>query len=202
MSSAISQSCSGIEVWMSGRISLYTSATTNATTITTASTTTENAGLCFGLPTSDPDQKHCADHEHRRHRQVRRAVRRELPLCGKLLHVHYRNPTSTLKGGLNRMSSLSGKVILVTGASSGLGAETARLLSREGATVFGIARDSDRLAAVFADVEAGAYASVELGSAIGLSRCGPALRRAVRSARRARQHRRKPSDAPNRDHDR
>jgi meso-butanediol dehydrogenase / (S,S)-butanediol dehydrogenase / diacetyl reductase len=57
------------------------------------------------------------------------------------------------------------KITLVTGASSGLGAETARLLSRQGARVFGIARDTDRLAEVFADVEGGAYASVDVGSA-------------------------------------
>jgi meso-butanediol dehydrogenase / (S,S)-butanediol dehydrogenase / diacetyl reductase len=63
------------------------------------------------------------------------------------------------------MSSLNDKVAFVTGASSGLGAETVRLLSREGATVFGIARDTDRLAGVFADVEAGAYATVDVGSA-------------------------------------
>ena len=74
------------------------------------------------------------------------------------------------------MSSLRGKVILVTGASSGLGAETARLLSREGATLFGIARDSDRLAAVFADVEAGAYTSVDVGSA---TECRDAVERCV-----------------------
>jgi NAD(P)-dependent dehydrogenase (short-subunit alcohol dehydrogenase family) len=52
---------------------------------------------------------------------------------------------------MDHMSLLTGKVVLVTGASSGLGAETARLLSREGATVFGIARNADRLAALFAD---------------------------------------------------
>jgi meso-butanediol dehydrogenase / (S,S)-butanediol dehydrogenase / diacetyl reductase len=63
------------------------------------------------------------------------------------------------------MASLDGKVALVTGASSGLGAETARLLSREGATVFGIARDADRLAQVFADVAVGAYASLDIGIA-------------------------------------
>jgi NAD(P)-dependent dehydrogenase (short-subunit alcohol dehydrogenase family) len=63
------------------------------------------------------------------------------------------------------MSALQGKVALVTGASSGLGAETARLLTRQGATVFGIARDTERLAEVFADVEHGAYASVDIGSA-------------------------------------
>jgi NAD(P)-dependent dehydrogenase (short-subunit alcohol dehydrogenase family) len=63
------------------------------------------------------------------------------------------------------MSALEGKVILVTGASSGLGAETARLFSRQGATVFGIGRDTERLAEVFADVVHGSYASVDIASA-------------------------------------
>lgn len=40
------------------------------------------------------------------------------------------------------MSALQGKVALVTGASSGLGAETAQLFSRQGATVFGMGRDT------------------------------------------------------------
>jgi meso-butanediol dehydrogenase / (S,S)-butanediol dehydrogenase / diacetyl reductase len=74
------------------------------------------------------------------------------------------------------MSSLRGRVTLVTGASSGLGAHTVRLLSREGATVFGIARDSDRLAEVFADVEAGAYESLDVGSALS---CRDAVERCV-----------------------
>ena len=63
------------------------------------------------------------------------------------------------------MAALQGKIVLVTGASSGLGAETARLLSRQGATVFGIARHADRLAEVFADIEGGAYALVDVASA-------------------------------------
>jgi meso-butanediol dehydrogenase / (S,S)-butanediol dehydrogenase / diacetyl reductase len=63
------------------------------------------------------------------------------------------------------MSALKGKVMLVSGASSGLGAETVRLLSRQGATVFGIGRDTGRLAAVFADVGHGSYASVDVSSA-------------------------------------
>ena len=74
------------------------------------------------------------------------------------------------------MSSLRGKVMLVTGASSGLGAETVRLLSREGATVFGIARDTDRLAEVFAGVATGAYRSLDVGSA---SSCRDAVERCV-----------------------
>jgi meso-butanediol dehydrogenase / (S,S)-butanediol dehydrogenase / diacetyl reductase len=77
---------------------------------------------------------------------------------------------------MGRMSSLTGKVILVTGASSGLGAETARLLSRKGATIFGIARNADRLAEVFADVELGAHTSLDVGSA---SACHDAVERCV-----------------------
>jgi meso-butanediol dehydrogenase / (S,S)-butanediol dehydrogenase / diacetyl reductase len=62
------------------------------------------------------------------------------------------------------MSTLEGKIAFVTGASSGLGAETARLLSRRGATVFGVGRDAGRLAEVFGDVEKGSYASVDIAS--------------------------------------
>lgn len=75
------------------------------------------------------------------------------------------------------MSSLQGKVAFVTGASSGLGAETARLFSRQGATVFGIGRDSARLAEVFADVQNGSYASVDVASA---QACRDAVERCVR----------------------
>ena len=63
------------------------------------------------------------------------------------------------------MAALQGKIVLVTGASSGLGAEMTRLLSRRGATVFGIARDGDRLAKAFADIDGGAYALVDATSA-------------------------------------
>ena len=57
---------------------------------------------------------------------------------------------------------LSGKIALVTGASSGLGAEVARLFAARGATVFGIARDAAKMAEVFAEVPGGAYASVDI----------------------------------------
>ena len=75
------------------------------------------------------------------------------------------------------MAALQDKVVLVTGASSGLGAETTRLLSREGATVFGIGRDNGRLAEVFADVEHGLYASVDVSSA---QACRDAVEQCVR----------------------
>lgn len=62
------------------------------------------------------------------------------------------------------MATLQGKIALVTGASSGLGADTARLLSQKGATVFGIARDPEKLATVFADIKTGAYESTDIAS--------------------------------------
>jgi NAD(P)-dependent dehydrogenase (short-subunit alcohol dehydrogenase family) len=75
------------------------------------------------------------------------------------------------------MTTLDGKVAFVTGASSGLGAETARLLSRQGATVFGIGRDTTRLAEVFADVDRGSYASVDIAST---QACEDAIEQCVR----------------------
>lgn len=75
------------------------------------------------------------------------------------------------------MAALQDKVALVTGASSGLGAETAKLFSRQGATVFGIGRDTDRLAQVFAGVERGGFATMDIGS---VRACRDAVERCVR----------------------
>ena len=60
------------------------------------------------------------------------------------------------------MTQLSDKVALVTGASAGLGAATAKLFAERGASVFGIARDADRMAEVFAEVPGGRYSSVDV----------------------------------------
>ncbi|MDA4108091.1 SDR family NAD(P)-dependent oxidoreductase [Mycolicibacterium holsaticum] len=74
------------------------------------------------------------------------------------------------------MTSLSGKVALVTGASAGLGAAVAQLFAERGATVFGIARDAERMAAVFGEIPGGRYASVDVTSS---SACRDAVTQCV-----------------------
>ena len=63
------------------------------------------------------------------------------------------------------MSSFEGKVALITGTSSGLRATTAKVFADRGASVFGIARDAERMASVFADIPGGAFASVDVTDA-------------------------------------
>ncbi|AMO62221.1 dehydrogenase of uncharacterised specificity, short-chain alcohol dehydrogenase like protein [Mycolicibacterium phlei] len=74
------------------------------------------------------------------------------------------------------MTQLEGKVALVTGASAGLGAAVAQLFAERGATVFGIARDAERMATVFENVPGGRFASVDVTSSAA---CGDAVARCV-----------------------
>jgi len=59
-------------------------------------------------------------------------------------------------------TDLTGQVMLVTGASSGLGLETARSLAAHGATVVMAARDKDRGEQALAAVRAGSFPEADL----------------------------------------
>src|SRR5690606_36938634 len=63
------------------------------------------------------------------------------------------------------MSSLSGKAAVITGASSGIGAATARMLGEQGARVFLVARRADRLKNLSEEIGNGAaYLALDLGA--------------------------------------
>jgi NAD(P)-dependent dehydrogenase (short-subunit alcohol dehydrogenase family) len=64
---------------------------------------------------------------------------------------------------------LSGRICLVTGVSSGLGAETARVLAGAGATVVGTARDLDKARAALGGADV-ALAELELDSLASVRR--------------------------------
>ena len=59
-------------------------------------------------------------------------------------------------------AALNDTVALVTGASSGIGAATARRLASEGAAVALVARRGDRLAEVVAQIEAAGGTALRL----------------------------------------
>ena len=78
--------------------------------------------------------------------------------------------------------NLSGKRVLVTGASAGLGVETARVLVAHGATVIGAARDLDKAYTATASVRAAAahggsleLVTLDLASLANVRACADAL---------------------------
>ena len=60
------------------------------------------------------------------------------------------------------MTQLDGKVALITGRVCGARRRHRTAFRRAGRSVFGIARDADRMAVVFADVPGGKYSSVDI----------------------------------------
>jgi NAD(P)-dependent dehydrogenase (short-subunit alcohol dehydrogenase family) len=75
---------------------------------------------------------------------------------------------------LAELFSLDGRVAVVTGGSSGIGAEMARALGRAGARVVLVARDKDRLQAAAEELRAegagATWVSADLGDRAGVAR--------------------------------
>lgn len=59
---------------------------------------------------------------------------------------------------MGRDMSLSGRIALVTGATSGIGMAITRMLLREGASVLGVGRNEERLAEIAAEPDAAGFA--------------------------------------------
>src|SRR4051812_31591105 len=92
----------------------------------------------------------------------RRTATRAGPFSGE--HTAVRNMRMLHKENQQwETSNIADKVVVITGASSGLGASTAKLLARHGAKVVLGARRKDRIDAVVQEIAAAG------GSAIGFA---------------------------------
>lgn len=78
--------------------------------------------------------------------------------------------------------SLAGKVVLITGASMGIGAATARRLAKEGATLVLLSRSEDKLARIAHDIEAQSLGTAKVRYVAVDVRSHDALAAAVREA--------------------
>ncbi len=86
------------------------------------------------------------------------------------------------------MKNIEGKVVVITGASSGIGAETARALAANGAKVVLSARREDRLRALAAKIGENAAYFISYGHAGACGVCRGEIRRDKRAVCQCRHH--------------